>query len=255
MGLYLYAPMRGYNFSMPKINVYLPDDLAEAVRETDVPVSAICQRALEQAVRRITVIRQAVATDLIPADGDLTTVQMHSFTAKAVTAVRLGISRAHEASEANVGTADLWGGILAEGDNLALKILSSLQIDPAKVPVTLSRREPGGDEDGLRFSKPASIALEFAVSEAVSLGHNYVGCEHLLLGLAAEPDGVAGKALREAGADLKTLRQTVVTALAGYAYMQAQSGSAKQLAPLLAAVRQEMQPLVQRIERLEARLN
>ncbi len=66
---------------------------------------------------------------------------------------------------------------------------------------------------------------------------------------------MAGKALREAGADLKTLRQTVVTALAGYAYLQAQSGSAKQLAPLLAAVRQEMQPLVQRIERLEARLN
>ena len=53
---------------MPKINVYLPDDLADAVRDTGVPVSAICQRALEQAVRRITAIRQISLTDLSDAD-------------------------------------------------------------------------------------------------------------------------------------------------------------------------------------------
>jgi post-segregation antitoxin (ccd killing protein) len=44
---------------VPKINVYLPDELAEAVKEAGVPVSAVCQRALEQAVRRITSIRES----------------------------------------------------------------------------------------------------------------------------------------------------------------------------------------------------
>jgi ATP-dependent Clp protease ATP-binding subunit ClpC len=50
--------------AMPKINVYLPEDLAEAVREAGVPVSAVCQRALEQAVRRVTAIRETAVADL-----------------------------------------------------------------------------------------------------------------------------------------------------------------------------------------------
>ncbi|AEV87731.1 Clp domain protein [Actinoplanes sp. SE50/110] len=54
---------------MPKINVYLPDELAEAVRETGLPVSAICQRALEQAVRRVTAIRETSLGEL--SSGDL----------------------------------------------------------------------------------------------------------------------------------------------------------------------------------------
>lgn len=237
---------------MPKINVYLPDDLAETVRATDVPVSAICQRALEQAVNRITAIRQAVATDLLPAEED-PIGRMNAFTARSVTTIQLGIDRAHLASAPNVGTGDLWHGIVVEGGNLALQILTTLEVDPAKLAVP-GRHEPGGDGGGLRFSAPASIALEFAVAEAVALGHNYVGCEHLLLGLAAEPDGVAGKTLREAGADLKTVRQAVLAVLAGYRYLQSQTPSAKQTGALMAAVRQELQPLVERVERLEARL-
>ncbi|WP_241684516.1 type II toxin-antitoxin system CcdA family antitoxin [Actinomadura sp. J1-007] len=53
---------------MPKINVYLPDELAQAVKESGVPVSAICQRALDQAVRRITAIRSAALADLTRED-------------------------------------------------------------------------------------------------------------------------------------------------------------------------------------------
>ena len=55
----------------------------------------------------------------------------------------------------------------------------------------------------MRYSTPAANALEMTVGEATALGHNYVGCEHLLIGLAAEPDGIAGRVLREAGADAK----------------------------------------------------
>lgn len=60
---------------MPKINVYLPDDLAEAVKEAGVPVTAVCQRALEQAVRRVTAIRETALGDL---DGEPRSLSTHS---------------------------------------------------------------------------------------------------------------------------------------------------------------------------------
>ena len=229
---------------MPKINVYLPDDLADAVRDTGVPVSAICQRALEQAVRRITVIRRTVLDTLD--DNDLTTL-LPSFTQRAVTVLSL----ARNAAGASVTTGDLLNGIVAEGGNLALQVLRSLEIDASRVTVAASA-EPGGDGGGLRFSTAAATAVELAVGEATGLGHNYVGCEHLLLGLAAEPDGAAGRALREAGADPKALRRAVSAALAGYAHLRAQAPTPAQA--LQSAIRQEIEPLVRRVERLESRL-
>ena len=98
---------------MPKINVYLPDDLADAVRDTGVPVSAICQRALEQAVRRITAIRRISLTDLSEAD---LVGQLSAFTARAVTVLTL----ARDSAASTVTTTDLLNGLLDEGSNLAL---------------------------------------------------------------------------------------------------------------------------------------
>ena len=230
---------------MPKINVYLPDDLADAVRDTGVPVSAICQRALEQAVRRITAIRQTVLDTLD--DNDLATL-LPSFTGRAATVLAL----ARDAAGPNVTTGDLLNGIVAEGGNLALQVLRSLEIDPRRVAVT-GAAEPGGDGGGLRFSTAAASALELAVGEATGLGHNYVGCEHLIIALAAEPDGAAGRALREAGADAKALRRAVSAALAGYSHLRAQTAPATGQA-LAAVVKQELAPLVRRIDALEARI-
>jgi ATP-dependent Clp protease ATP-binding subunit ClpA len=253
MGLYPYAPTRGYNCTMPKINVYLPDDLADAVRDTGVPVSAICQRALEQAVKRITAIRQSTALDLL-SDAEDPAGRLRIFTGRVVKAIRLSVEHAQSASAANVGTGDLLSGMLAEGGNLALQILSSMEIKPASLVVPAAA-EPGGGGEGLRFSNPAAAALELTVAEATAMGHNYVGCEHLLLGLAAEPDGVAGRVLRDAGADLKSARRVVVAALAGYTHLQAQAAPAVQTGALMTAVRQELRPLVERIERLESRVS
>src|SRR5689334_602732 len=106
---------------MPKINVYLPDDLAEAVRETGVPVSAICQRALDQAVRRITAIRQAVLTDV---DAAALAEQFPNLTGRLVTVLTLAAERAKTSGAATVSTGDLLHGILAEGHNLALQLLT-----------------------------------------------------------------------------------------------------------------------------------
>ncbi|MFC7762285.1 Clp protease N-terminal domain-containing protein [Catellatospora bangladeshensis] len=184
---------------MPKINVYLPDDLADAVREAGVPVSAVCQRALEQAVRRVTMIRATALSDL---DGaDLTTRLPHA-TGRTHTVLRLAAEQARDAGSAVVSTGHLLGAILAEGDNLALRVLGAMEIEPAEVARWLAAErdaEAGAGPDGTRrFSVPAAGVLELAATEATGFGHNYLGTEHLLLGLVAEPDGTGGRALRGA---------------------------------------------------------
>jgi ATP-dependent Clp protease ATP-binding subunit ClpA len=233
--------------SMPKINVYLPDDLAEAVRTSGLPVSAICQRALEEAVRRITVIRR---TELGSLDADQLQAQLPAFTGRAVVVLSLAINAAREAGAPNVSTGHLLRAMINEGGNLALRVLTAMDINPQELTWP-ERDEPGGG-DGLRYSTPAAGALEMPIAEATALGHNYVGCEHLLIGLAAEPDGIAGKVLREAGADAKAVRRAVAAATSGYAHLRA---SKPPVGPdqLLSLVRQELSPLVQRIEALESR--
>jgi ATP-dependent Clp protease ATP-binding subunit ClpA len=235
---------------MPKINVYLPDDLADAVRETGVPVSAICQRALEEAVKRITAIRQSTAQDLL-AGGEDPAGRLRLFTARAVTVTGLAVEHARVAGAPVVSTGDLLSAMIAEGGNLALQILSALEIEPAALVVPTAPAESGAGP-GLHFSGPAAAVLEATVAEATALGHNYVGCEHLLIALAADPASLAGRALRDAGADAKAIRRAVVSALAGYSHLRAQSAPAPQIGALMTAVRQELQPLVERIERLEA---
>jgi ATP-dependent Clp protease ATP-binding subunit ClpA len=219
---------------MPKINVYLPDDLAETVKETGLPVSAICQRALEQSVKRVTAIR---------AIGDLTgtdpTATLTSFTQRAKDVLNAAIASA----SGEVGTRDLLRAMLDEGTNLALHVLRSIDIDPAVVARELPPAEAGA---ATRMSATAANALELTVVEALTLGHNYVGCEHLLLGLVAEPEGTAGQVLRGLGAEPRQVRQVVMAALAGYVHLRANEGG------LTAAMGQLLEPVLQRLDRLEA---
>jgi ATP-dependent Clp protease ATP-binding subunit ClpA len=264
---------------MPKINVYLPDELAEAVKEAGLPVSAVCQRALEQAVRRVTAIREAVVGEL---ELDDPAGRLGHFTARARAVFKLALEQARERGAAAIGTEDLLAAMLAEGNNLALHVLRAMEIDPEAVGRDLARqlpdrREAPDDEAVRRFSGPAANALEFAVTEAQSLGHNYIGCEHLLLGLVAEPDGTAGQILRTSGAEPRLTRRAVVAALAGYVHLRAQTQGqqaqgqqpqgqptqGRQAPPVDAMtqegmvarigelVRQELRPLAERIERLE----
>jgi ATP-dependent Clp protease ATP-binding subunit ClpA len=245
---------------MPKINVYLPDDLAEAVKAAGVPVSAVCQRALEQAVRRVTAIRETALGD---ADGDDLTARLTNFTERTRAAITLGMEQARAQEAPRFGTEHLLGGMLAEGTNLALHVLRAVEIEPEHVRRELGARPPaepagaGGAER--RFSGPAANALELAVTEATGLGHNYVGCEHLLLGLLTEPDGTAGQVLRALGAEPRLTRRAVVAALAGYVHLRAQTGQsagppAGAAQALAEAVRREVRPLAERIERLEERV-
>ena len=277
---------------VPKINVYVPDELAEAVKEAGIPVSAVCQRALETAVRRVTAIRQAVLT---PTSGLSTSNRLTHFTDRARTVVKLAVQEARDQSAREVGTEHLLHGILAEGGNLALQVLAALEIEPEQVQRELERRKsaaasesvaatiepesaaaPTADaspdaesgvtvpgEDGLRIGGQAAAALELAVTEATSLGHNYVGCEHLLLGLIAEPDGAGGQILRGLGAELRLTRRAVGAAIAGYVYLRTQQGQntaptptvIDPMAKLSTLIDQQLKPVVQRLERIESNLN
>ena len=258
---------------MPKINVYLPDDLAEAVRETGIPVSAVCQQALEQAVRRVTAIR-AISPDELA--GEDVSARLAHFTARARSVVRRAVELAAAEGVRTVGTRHLLAALLDEEGNLALRVLAVLEIDPGALrrALALESTSPaaGASEGAGRFTPTAVNSLELTASEALGLGHNYVGCEHLLLGLAAEPDGVAGRVLRTLGAEPRATRRAVSAALVGYAHLRAQTGggpaAAAATAParpgaapdqaavsaVAALVERQLRPVVERLERLEARL-
>lgn len=243
---------------MPKINVYLPDDLADGVKATGVPVSAICQRALEQSVRRVSAIRATVLGDL---EADDPTAEFSQFTERTRTVIKLAIKQARASGAASVGTEHLLHGMLAEGTNLALRVLSAMDIDSAHVARALANSSPAqatGTPTATQFSGPAANALELTVTEALALGHNYVGCEHLLLGLISESDGTAGHVLRELGIDLRPTRRTVVAALTGYTHLRAQASTttpADAAAMIATVVRQELRPILDRVERLEQRVD
>ena len=123
---------------MPKINVYLPDDLADAVRDTGVPVSAICQRALEQAVRRITAIRQTALGTLD--DYDLATL-LPSFTGRARAVLALAAPLYWVAARPVQCGHDLLGRLAGGVDHFG--------VPGAGQPVDVDPREPQVDVPGV----------------------------------------------------------------------------------------------------------
>ncbi len=261
---------------MPKINVYLPDDLAEAVREAGVPVSAVCQAALQWAVRRLAATRQLVASDL---DSDTLGARLPRLTDKARTAFALAVGQARAAGVPLVGTEHLLGGLLAEGSNLALPVLHAMDIETSAVTAELDRAaagpDPGGPDAGRRISGPLGTAIVGAVAAANALGHNYIGCEHLLLGLLGEPDGDGGQILRGLGVDERQARRAVAASLAGIEYWRARTQGQGQgaaaaggglaahettaqgtaAAALAEAIKRELQPFADRLASIEQRLS
>ncbi|MBB5868300.1 ATP-dependent Clp protease ATP-binding subunit ClpC [Allocatelliglobosispora scoriae] len=246
---------------VPKINVYLSDELADAVKAAGVPVSAVCQRALEQAVRRITAIRETALAGL---SAEELAAALPNFTARTRIVIQLAGDQARADGAPAVGTAHLLSALIAEGTSLGLRVLEAMEIDPEQLDGALAQRQfaeaPAGAGTAQRFSAPAAAAMEFAAGEAIGFGHNYVGCEHLVLGLIAEPDGTGGQVLRSLGADLRSTRRAVAAALAGAVHLQPKhtathaTPAAPDAGVLMAALHQELRPLVERIERLEERL-
>jgi Clp amino terminal domain, pathogenicity island component len=118
-----------------------------------------------------------------------------------------------------IGTEHLLLGLAHEGQGVAPTALESLGISlesvRREVEATVGRgkRKPTGH---IPFTPRAKKALELSLREAMALGHNYIGTEHILLGLIREGEGVAAQVLVKLGADQDRVRQQVVQLLAGY---------------------------------------
>jgi ATP-dependent Clp protease ATP-binding subunit ClpC len=203
---------------MPKINVYLPDELATAVKDAQVAVSAVCQAALEKAVRDVNTARD---TESAPSEVWPVTGLFSRFTPRARRAIALAEKSARDVPHNYVGSEHMLVGVIDEGSNLALKVLESLDIeaDDLRSELTASMGPPTEAPPGhIPFTRNAKKALELTTRDSLAFGHNYIGCEHILLGLLAAEDGMASNVLRRMGVEYAATRRAVVTILSGFVH-------------------------------------
>jgi ATP-dependent Clp protease ATP-binding subunit ClpC len=129
-----------------------------------------------------------------------------------------------------IGTEHLLLGIVREGEGLAATIVTNLGIDLDVIRRTIESMVPSSSGSvtigEIPFTPRAKRVLELSVEEAKNLQHNYVGTEHLLLGLIREGEGIAARVLLEFGADFKRVKDEVVRLIGGSP--RSQRGAAKQ---------------------------
>ena len=119
-----------------------------------------------------------------------------------------------------IGTEHILLGLIHEGEGVAAKALESLGISLEAVRAQVEEiiGHGGSAPSGhIPFTPRAKKVLELSLREALQLGHNYIGTEHILLGLIREGEGVAAQVLVKLGADLSRVRQQVIQLLSGYA--------------------------------------
>src|SRR6202167_155141 len=119
-------------------------------------------------------------------------------------------------------------GLLREEEGLAARVLESLDITVERVRAQVVRIVGSGEEvtsGQIPFTPRAKKVLELALREALSLGHNYIGTEHILLGLVRENEGVAARILLDFDADSEKIRNEVIRMLSGPGSRQRGSGS------------------------------
>jgi ATP-dependent Clp protease ATP-binding subunit ClpC len=117
-----------------------------------------------------------------------------------------------------IGTEHILLGLLREEEGLAARVLESLDITVERVRGQVVRIVGSGEEvtsGQIPFTPRAKKVLELALREALSLGHNYIGTEHILLGLVRENEGVAARILLDFDADSEKIRNEVIRMLSG----------------------------------------
>ena len=140
------------------------------------------------------------------------------FTERARKVVYLAQQEAARLGHNVVGTEHLLLGLVAEGEGVAAKALESLDIGLERIRMEVekiigsSETNPFGE---IPFTPRAKRVLELAVDEGRQMSHNYVGTEHILLGLIREGEGVAAQVLKNLGADLEKVRKEVIGLLGG----------------------------------------
>ncbi len=140
------------------------------------------------------------------------------FTERARQVVVLAQEEARTLKHNYIGTEHILLGLLREEEGLAARVLESLDITVERVRAQVVRIVGSGEEvtsGQIPFTPRAKKVLELALREALSLGHNYIGTEHILLGLVRENEGVAARILLDCDADSEKIRNEVVRMLSG----------------------------------------
>ena len=150
------------------------------------------------------------------------------FTERARQVVVLAQDEARALKHNYIGTEHILLGLLREEEGLAARVLESLDITVEEVRAQVARIVGQGDEvttGQIPFTPRAKKVLELALREALSLGHNYIGTEHILLGLVRENEGVAARILLDFDADAEKIRNEIIRMLSGPGRRQGGGGA------------------------------
>ena len=156
------------------------------------------------------------------------TCMFERFTDRARRVVVLAQEEARMLNHNYIGTEHILLGLIHEGEGVAAKALEGMDISLEAVRAQVEeiigqgQQAPSGH---IPFTPRAKKVLELSLREALQLGHNYIGTEHILLGLIREGEGVAAQVLVKLGADLNRVRQQVIQLLSGYQGEKNQAGA------------------------------
>jgi ATP-dependent Clp protease ATP-binding subunit ClpA len=142
------------------------------------------------------------------------------FTERARQVVVLAQDEARALKHNYIGTEHLLLALLREDEGLAPRILESFDITVEEVRAQIARIVGQGDEvttGQIPFTPRATKVLELSLREAISLGHDYIGTEHILLGIVRENEGVASRVLLDFDADAEKIRNEIIRMLSGKA--------------------------------------
>jgi ATP-dependent Clp protease ATP-binding subunit ClpA len=196
----------------------------------------VCQRALAEELRLVGAIRTASAALRDEHFDSLSTQSVSQLACDYMTARMqnvLGSARVRRGA-ASVRSIDLLIGLLDDDENLAVRVLRSLGVDTDSVRSAAKRdNDPEHDDPHMSSSSnlvheniwidlsiESRLVIASALEESASLGHRYLGCEHLLLGMLATAESGANRVLRLFALDSASVRRTVASAVVGYSHAQ-----------------------------------
>ncbi len=158
------------------------------------------------------------------------------FTEKAIKVIMLAQEEARRLGHNFVGTEQILLGLIGEGTGVAAKVLKSMGVNLKDARIEVEKiigRGSGFVAVEIPFTPRAKRVLELSLEEARQLGHNYIGTEHLLLGLIREGEGVAARVLENLGVDLAKVRTQVIRMLGETAEVSVGGGSGRTKTPTL----------------------
>jgi ATP-dependent Clp protease ATP-binding subunit ClpC len=158
------------------------------------------------------------------------------FTEKAIKVIMLAQEEARRLGHNFVGTEQILLGLIGEGTGVAAKVLKSMGVNLKDARIEVEKiigRGSGFVAVEIPFTPRAKRVLELSLEEARQLGHNYIGTEHLLLGLIREGEGVAARVLENLGVDLSKVRTQVIRMLGETAEVTSGASNARTKTPTL----------------------